>query len=176
MKELLYRIKRRLLTNHYLRKYHIKKSQGIIIENGFKVYDKCHVTLKDGVHICKNVVFSGGGTIVIGKKSTIFNGCELHALSNSSITIGDDCLIAKGAYIINSNHSFSKDNLIRKQQPVSGNISIGNDVWIGGYVMILKGVSIGDGSVIGAGSVVNKNIASFKVACGVPCKEIKNRE
>ena len=133
------------------------------------------MVLSNGVHICKDCVFAGGGTIRVGKKTTIFRNSELHALRGSSIEIGDDCLIAKDAYIINSNHSFKKDSLIRKQEPVSGDIKIGNDVWIGGKAMVLKGVSIGDGTVIGAGSIVSKSIGSYKIAIGVPCKEIKDR-
>ncbi len=163
------------VTSHYCRKYHIKKAKGLIIESGFKVYDKTLVELSPYVHICKNCVFAGGGYISIGDHTTIFRNSEIHSLNGSKVVIGQDSLIAKEAYIINSNHSFKKDELIRKQKPHCSDITIGNDVWVGGRVTILEGVTIGDGSVIGAGSVVNKDIPSYVVAVGVPCKEIKKR-
>jgi galactoside O-acetyltransferase len=46
-------------------------------------------------------------------------------------------------------------------------------VWIGSGAVILPGVTIGSGSVIGAGSVVTKDIPANVLACGVPCKVIR---
>ena len=175
MKNRIYLLKLRLITSHYCRKYRIKKTKGLIIEHGFKVYDDTKVTIGEGSHICKNVVFSGGGTIVIGKKTTIFRDCEIHSYTGSKITIGNDCLVSKDNYIINANHSFSRGELIRKQPPTFEDMIIGNDVWIGGGCKIIKGAKIGDGSIIGAGSVVNKEIPDLVVAAGAPCKPIKKR-
>jgi acetyltransferase-like isoleucine patch superfamily enzyme len=171
----LYELKNSILTHHYCRKYHIKKTKGLIIEKGFKVYNKTKVELGEFCHICKNVVLAGGGTINIGNHSTIFRDSEIHSYINSSIRIGNDCLVAKDAYIINSNHSFKLNELIRRQTPTAKDIIIGNDVWLGGRVTVLMGVSIGDGSVIGAGSIVNKSIQKNSIAVGVPCKSIKKR-
>jgi len=39
----------------------------------------------------------------------------------------------------------------------------------------LSGVTIGDGAIIGAGAVVNKEIAPYSIAVGVPAKVIKKR-
>lgn len=175
MMSCLYNFKNKILTNHYLRKYRIPKVKGVIIEKGFKVYDKTAVVLHSGVHICKNCIFSGGGTIEIGTKTTIFRNNELFSLRGHRIDIGSDCLIAKDGYIINSSHQFKIGELIRKQQPIASSIVIGNDVWIGTRVTILKGVSIGNNTVIGACSLVNKNIGDGVVAVGVPCREIKKR-
>ena len=47
------------------------------------------------------------------------------------------------------------------------------NVWIGGNTVILPGVHIGDNTVIGAGSVVTKDIPSWCVAAGNPCKVIR---
>ena len=45
--------------------------------------------------------------------------------------------------------------------------------WLGGGVIVLPGVTIGDNSVIGAGSVVTKDIPPNSVACGNPCKVVR---
>ena len=52
-------------------------------------------------------------------------------------------------------------------------VVIGDNVWIGGNVVICPGVHIGDNVVIGAGSVVTKDISSWSVAGGNPCKVIR---
>lgn len=176
MKNKLYRLKLALKTRHFCRKYHIKREKGLIIESGFKVFDKTKVILGPFVHICKNCVFAGGGIIQVGEHTTIFRNSEIHSLKGSCITIGNNCLIAKEAYIINSNHSFKREELIRKQEPTFSDIFIGDDVWIGGRVMILKGSKIENGCVIGAGSIVNKTISEYSVAAGIPCKVIKKRD
>lgn len=52
-------------------------------------------------------------------------------------------------------------------------MTIGDNVWIGGNVVICPGVHIGDNCVIGAGSVVTKDIPSWSIAAGNPCKVIR---
>ena len=59
----------------------------------------------------------------------------------------------------------------------SGNITIGNDVWIGARCTILSGVIIGDGSIIGAGSVLRKNlhIPPYSIVMGNPAEVVSWR-
>ena len=52
-------------------------------------------------------------------------------------------------------------------------VIIGDNVWIGGGVIIMPGVTIGDNSVIGAGSVVTKDIPAGVIACGNPCRVVR---
>ena len=54
-------------------------------------------------------------------------------------------------------------------------IIIEGDNWIGMNVTILKGVTIGRGTIVGAGSVVTKNLPSYSICAGVPCRFIKKR-
>ncbi len=42
-------------------------------------------------------------------------------------------------------------------------------------VLILSGVKIGKGAIIGAGAVVAKDIPSYAIAVGNPCKVVKYR-
>lgn len=57
----------------------------------------------------------------------------------------------------------------------TGDIVIGNDVWIGYEAVILSGVKIGDGAVIGARAVVTKDVPPYTVVGGVPAKTIRKR-
>ena len=52
-------------------------------------------------------------------------------------------------------------------------VTIGNNVWLGGNVVVCPGVTIGDNVVVGAGSVVTKDIPSWTVAAGNPCKVLR---
>ena len=54
-------------------------------------------------------------------------------------------------------------------------IIIEGDNWIGMNVTILKGVTIGRGTIVGAGSVVTKNLPSYSICAGVPCRFIKKK-
>ena len=75
-----------------------------------------------------------------------------------------------------SQHRFSDSSeLIRLQGHKSGDIKIGDNVWIGANCVLLGGVVIGSGAVVGAGSVVTKDIPTLAVAAGIPAKVIKLR-
>lgn len=56
-----------------------------------------------------------------------------------------------------------------------GDIIVNDDVWIGVNATICSGVSIGQGAIIAANSVVTKNVESYSIVGGNPCKLIKYR-
>ena len=56
----------------------------------------------------------------------------------------------------------------RMSDHVSGDVTIGNDVWIGVGVTILPHARIGDGAVIGAGCVVRGEIPAYAICTGNP--------
>ena len=71
---------------------------------------------------------------------------------------------------------FSKDSFHPERKgnlEVNLPIVIGDDVWVGANSVVLPGVTIGSGVVIGAGSVVTRDIPPNVLACGVPCKVIR---
>lgn len=92
-----------------------------------------------------------GACITIGDNCRL-NGSYVHA--QSSISIGDNCVIAAGVNIIDANghQVISANRTIGRDDPKP--IRIGNNVWIGVNALILKGANIGDNSIVSAGSVV----------------------
>ena len=54
----------------------------------------------------------------------------------------------------------------------TGEITIGDNVFIGAHSTIPYDVHIGNNVIIGAGSIVTKDIPDGVVAAGVPCKPI----
>ena len=108
------------------------------------------------------------------------------------LIIGKFCAIAKGIeFIMNgANHrmnsvstypfnlmgnSWEKATPDLSDLPLKGDTIIGNDVWIGQNVTVLPGVTIGDGAIIAANAVVTKDIPSYHIAGGNPCRIIKKR-
>ncbi len=129
-----------------------------------------HAMIKAGARIC---ACNASAIIKIGKNTTV--GYHSHFFASKSIEIGDNCLIAPFAYIVDSDHSIAKGTLINQQPNVSASVRIGNDVWIGTGAKILKGVTIGDGAVIAAGAVVKDDVAANKIVGGIPAREISER-
>jgi acetyltransferase-like isoleucine patch superfamily enzyme len=118
-----------------------------------------------------------GGQIIFGNnfsggQDVIYN-CDL----GGKLEFGNDCLVGPRSIFRTSNHNFSSNKkLIRDQGHTSKNIYVGDDVWIGANSVILPGVHIGSHSVIGAGSIVTKNVPEFAIAVGNPAKVIKFRK
>ena len=109
-------------------------------------------------------------TIEIGNNCRI-NGAYIHAQKN--IKISDNCVIASGVNIIDSNghETYSLNRTIGRDTPKS--IFIGNNVWIGINSTILKGTTIGDNSIVAANSVVKGDFPCNCIISGNPAKIIK---
>ncbi len=90
--------------------------------------------------------------------------------SAAKINIGDNCMLASGVYITDSDwHDIYNRVALGKTGP----IEIAANVWIGDSAIICKGVSIGENSIIGAGAVVVNSIPSNCIAAGNPAKVVK---
>ena len=91
----------------------------------------------------------------------------------SSVTIGNNCLIAEETKIFDNNsHGIDSRNRKMTVEDVSP-IVIHDNVWIGMNSIILKGVTIGEGAVVAAGSVVTKDVAPMTLVGGNPARQIK---
>jgi UDP-N-acetylbacillosamine N-acetyltransferase len=132
-----------------------------------KLYQKCiDNTLKIQTLIHPNAIISkhiqiGEGTIIM-----------------ANVVINVDSIIGK-CCIINTSSVIEHDNIIgdfvhiSPQVACAGNVKIDNYTHIGIGSCIIQGITIGSNSTIGAGSVVVKNIKSYVLAYGNPCKQIK---
>ena len=130
-------------------------------------------TIEDGVDFKIAHPFSNDNFIEIGNRTFIGRCSEFQ--SNTTIRIGNNCLIASQCIFVDVGHEYSKAGLINAQPVTQGPILIEDDVWIGTGTKILQGVVIGKGSIVGAGSIVNKSIPEFQIWAGSPAKFIKHR-
>ena len=111
-----------------------------------------------------------GFNIEVGKNLFCNYNCTI--IDVGKVVIGDNCQIAPGVSIYTAGHPVHP--AARNTAYEYGiDVTIGNNVWIGGNSVILPGVHIGDNVVIGAGSVVTKDIPSWYIAAGNPCKLIR---
>ena len=144
---------------------------GVVIGNKCKI--GCSPTrYHAGMPFYTRLLVDGqNSTITIGDNCRI-NGASIHASSN--IEIGNNCVIASGVSIIDSNghEVYSKDRTVGRDKPQP--VNIGNNVWIGLNSVILKGTSIGDNCVVSVGSVVKGFFPKDSLIAGNPAVVVKH--
>lgn len=124
----------------------------------------------DGAFINPPFYCDYGKHIETGKNFFANYNCTI--IDVGMVRIGDNVQLAPNVAIYTAGHPVhpaTRNTLYE----YGIDITIGNNVWIGGNVVICPGVTIGDNTVIGAGSVVTKDIPSWVVAAGNPCRVIR---
>ena len=121
-----------------------------------------------------------GDNIRLGENCFINMNCTF--LDDAVITIGDYAMLAPDVKIYTAFHPLSAGERWSEKRLIDGfeypitytaPVTIGDRAWIGGGVIIMPGVTIGCGSVVGAGSVVTKDIPAGVIACGHPCRVVR---
>ncbi len=135
--------------------------------------------------LIRNIFESVGKNPTINKPFYCDYGCNISIGDNfyanfdcifldvNKITIGNNVFLAPRVSLYTAGHPIDKD--VRNENLEYGYpITIGDNVWIGGNTVVNPGVTIGSNVVIGSGSIVTKDIPSNVVACGNPCRVIRN--
>jgi acetyltransferase-like isoleucine patch superfamily enzyme len=108
------------------------------------------------------------GGLVIRDNVIISPGVRISAAEK--ITIDNNCMIANGGYITDSDwHGIYDRVSLGCPKPVH----LEQNVWLGDHAMVAKGVTIGQNSIIGAGAVVVSDIPANCMAAGNPAKVLK---
>jgi galactoside O-acetyltransferase len=156
---------------------------GLFNRLNIRLRHKVVITSKSNLSISPNVKFdrncfitARGGEIFIGEGCRFNIDVVLNADIGGKLTFGKNCIVGPRVIFRTANHKFGDVKIpIREQGHTTGNITLGEDVWIGANVVILPNVHIGRGSIIGAGAVVTRSIPEFSIAAGVPAKIIGSR-
>ncbi|MBR4948313.1 MAG: acyltransferase [Clostridiales bacterium] len=128
----------------------------------------------------ENTNVFGDVTIVNPSNLTIGNNCSLnHGVyinAFNPIVLGDDVTISASAKLLSTGIDYDSWIKGEKKHTQTGEIQIGNHVWIGCGAIISPGVSIsGEFVVIAAGAVVTHDISeSYCLYGGCPAKMIKS--
>ena len=131
----------------------------ISIGNNFKIWQSCHLSVKNG-----EIKFGNNGLLGVG---SIINA------SKGKVIIGDNVAIAPHVKIFSYSHHYEPEKNIIECYKIS-DVIIENNVLIGAGAIILPGVTIGKGSIIASGAVVNKNIEENSIVGGIPAKKINS--
>jgi len=91
---------------------------------------------------------------------------------SGGLTIGSNCSISAGVQIYT--HSAVNWALTNGEAPYTYKpVKIGDCVFVGPQTVIAMGVKIGDHVIIGAGSFVDRDLPSYTLCVGQPCKPRK---
>jgi acetyltransferase-like isoleucine patch superfamily enzyme len=144
------------------------------------IYGKENIEIDDNSRIDDFCVISAGtGGVKIGKFVHI--ACFSLIIGKAKIEFEDFSGLSSRVSIYSSSDDYSGNFLTNPTVPaeytnvMSSSVFIGKHVIIGTNSTVLPGVSIFEGAAIGAHSLVNKNIASHKIAFGIPAKETGDR-
>lgn len=125
----------------------------------------------EDVHIEKNLRVDYGLNTRIG--SHVFINFNFVLLDCASVTIGNHVFIGPNVQLFTAHHPLEPQ--IRLQHiGWAEPIIISDNVWIAGGCTILPGVTIGENSTVGAGSIVTRSIPPNVVACGNPCRVLRD--
>ena len=122
-----------------------------------------------GVHIYPGVRIWAPWNLVCGDETGVANGVTLY--DQGVISLGRRVVISQGAHLCAGTHDYTLPGFPLVTQP----IVVESEAWIAAEAFVHPGVTIGEGAVIGARSVVTKNMPSWMVCAGHPCKPIKQR-
>jgi acetyltransferase-like isoleucine patch superfamily enzyme len=147
----------------------------VVAGPGFKVHAPFGGTLLVGneVEFRRNTTFEFWGP---DSRVTIGDRCRLTydvvVQCGTSITIGNDVLLAAAAMVVDGSHRFRDLALPSVEQGYDFKpITISDGVIVHAKVTVID--SIGERSIIGANAVVAKPIPAFSVAVGVPAKVVE---
>lgn len=93
-------------------------------------------------------------------------------LDGARVSIGHHCMIGPNVGFYGASHPLHFEKRIAGYEH-SGEITIGNNVWIGGHVVINGDVTIGDNTVVASGSVVTKDLPADSLCVGNPCRVLR---
>lgn len=141
-----------------MEKVKLEKDKGAIITLKKKIQNRGYLYLG-----CK-----GNGILEIGSHCFFNVNSSITCLKH--IKIGDYCKFGNNLVIVDHDHNFKDAG----EEFLTGEIEIGNYVWVGAGCIILKGVRIGDHAVIAAGSVVRSDVPPGKLYYNKREEKVKN--
>lgn len=103
------------------------------------------VVLEEGTFVCAGANLTTN--IRVGR------GCVV----DRSVNIGHDCIL--GEFVT-----------LAPGATVSGNVTLGDEVYMGTNSCTVQGLSVGAGTVIGAGAVVTRNVGDRLKVVGIPAR------
>lgn len=134
----------------------------------------CRIGANHGVSPLKAGIRVGqDSSVELGDNVSTTAHVDISAVEGTSVTIGDDVMIATGVRIRTDDGHPIFHIATGKRVNISKSISIGDHVWLAIDALILGGACIGEGSVVGARALVTREFPNNCVIAGVPAAVIR---
>lgn len=88
-----------------------------------------------------------------------------------SVTIGNNCCLSQGCYILTGNHDYSKSAFDLMVKPVV----MEDGTWLGAKAVLCPGVKMNSHSVLAVGSVATSDLEAYTIYQGVPAVKVRER-
>ncbi len=123
---------------------------------------------------CAISIEDNGSAITLGEHTYIYGGTELAAIEGTRITLGSDCMLSSGISV-RTGDSHSILTLDGSRINPSGDITLGDHVWVGQGAKILKNARIESDCIIGTAALVTGSTKAEKnaVLAGNPARVIR---
>lgn len=126
-------------------------------------------TVGKDVHIYPGVKIWAPWNLELADQCGVASGAILY--SQGKIVLGKRVVISQGVHLCAGTHDYTHPGF----PLITKTITIKDYAWIAAEAFVHPGVTVGEGCVVGARSVVTKDMPSWMVCSGFPCKPIKQR-
>ncbi|MGC5167027.1 acyltransferase [Luteimicrobium sp. DT211] len=134
----------------------------------------CEIDASAGVPPFRGIVRVGQDSrVTVGRNVSSTGNVVISAVEGTSVTIGDDVMLATGNQLRADDGHPIFDVTTGKRVNRSRSITVGNHVWLAFDAVLLAGAQVGDGSVIGFRSVVKGRIPNNCIAVGAPARVVR---
>ncbi|EZP67200.1 Acetyltransferase (Isoleucine patch superfamily) [Novosphingobium resinovorum] len=99
-------------------------------------------------------------------------GEQVDCYAMDKIVIGSKVAVSQRSFLCAGTHDVG--SLLRPL--VTAPIRIDDHVWICSESLIMPGIHVGEGAVVGARSLVTRDLPSWMICVGNPCRPIRTRE
>ncbi len=122
-----------------------------------------------GVNIKPNVNIKYPWKLSVGDFTWIGEGVWIDNLT--SISIGSNCCISQGAFLLCGNHNYKQSTF----DLITRSIVLEDGVWVGAKAVVCPGVTIKSHAVLAVQSVATKDLQPYEVYQGNPAVFVKKR-
>lgn len=153
--------------------------ENVLISRKASFYGVENILIGDHVRIDDFCILSGnikiGSYIHISAYSALYGG-------KAGIEINDFCGISARSTIYAMTDDFSGSYMVgvmidsKLRKVIEAAVVLEKYVQIGAHCLVLPGVKLCEGVAVGGMSLINKNLDSWGIYAGVPCRFIKERK
>lgn len=122
-----------------------------------------NVVIKPSVNIKYPWNLTIGDNTWIGEKVWIDN--------LGKVTIGKNCCLSQGAFILCGNHNYKKEAF----DLMVGDITLEDGVWIGAKAIVCPAITCHSHAVLSVASVATSNLDAYGIYSGNPAVKVKER-